>query len=160
MTQEVIADFIEAACVPLDAGRATGTLERANALLAGNPGLGASNIHTAAISGDDATVRRFLALDRANATSRGGPRGWDALTHLCFSKCLRLDRSRCGGFLQAARALFDAGASAKTGFFSQNHQPEPEFESVLYGAAGIAHNADLTRLLLERYAISGKAIIR
>jgi len=75
-------------------------------------------------------------------------------------KYLRLDRSKCGGFLQAARALLDAGASAKTGFFSQNHQPEPEFESVLYGAAGIAHNAHLPRLLLERYAISGKAILR
>jgi hypothetical protein len=70
-----MADFIEAACVPLDSGHATGALERANALLARNPGLGASNIHTAAISGDDATVRRFLALDRANATSEAGRAG-------------------------------------------------------------------------------------
>ena len=32
------------------------------------------------------------------------------------------------------------------------HQPKPEFESALYGAAGVAHNAALTRLLLERGA--------
>src|SRR5206468_178100 len=64
----------------------------------------------------------------------------------------RLDRARSGGFLRAARALLDAGASANTGFYEMNHQPHPEFESVLYGAAGVAHHADLTRLLLERGA--------
>src|SRR2546425_23992 len=31
-----------------------------------------------------------------------------------------------------------------------NHQPNPEWESALYGAAGVAHHAELTRLLLER----------
>jgi ankyrin repeat protein len=30
--------------------------------------------------------------------------------------------------------------------------PEPEFESALYGAAGVAHHADLTRLLLDHGA--------
>jgi ankyrin repeat protein len=48
--------------------------------------------------------------------------------------------------------LLDAGASANTGFFSNEHQPKPEFESALYGAAGVAHDADLTRLLLEHGA--------
>src|SRR5438105_8154308 len=147
-----LAAFIEAACVPLDSGHVTGVLERAEAILAAHPEVASSNIHTAAILGDDAAVRRFLAVDPANATSKGGPRGWDALTHLCFSRYLRLDRARSDGFVRAAKALLDAGASANTGFYERSHQPHPEWESALYGAAGVAHNAELTRLLLERGA--------
>jgi ankyrin repeat protein len=74
------------------------------------------------------------------------------LTHLCFSKYLRLDRSRSDGFVRAATALLDAGASANSGFFDDGHQPKPEWESVLYGAAGVAHHPEMTRLLLERGA--------
>src|SRR6266480_4777210 len=93
-----------------------GTLERASAILAEHPEIASSDIHSAAILGDDAAVRRFLELDPGNATVKGGPRGWDALTHLCFSKYLRLDRARSAGFVRAARALLDAGASANTGW--------------------------------------------
>jgi ankyrin repeat protein len=121
-------------------------------MLAAHPEIAGSDIHTAAILGDDAAVRRFLDLDGANATAKGGPRGWDALTHLCFSKYLRLDGARSDSFVRAATALLDAGASANTGFYDESHQPKPEWESVLYGAAGVAHHAELTRLLLERGA--------
>ena len=63
-----------------------------------------------------------------------------------------LDHAKSQGFVRAATALLDAGTDANTGFYEKNHQPEPEFESVLYGAAGIAHHAELTRLLLSRGA--------
>jgi len=129
-----------------------GSLDRAEAILAAHPEIASSDIHTAAILGDDSGVRRFLALDPGNATAKGGPHGWDALTHLCFSKYLRLHRARTDGFVRAAKALLDAGASAKTGFFDESHQPHPAFESALYGAAGVAHHAEMTRLLLERGA--------
>jgi ankyrin repeat protein len=144
--------FIQAACVPLDRAHVSGTLDEANAILAAHPSVAASSVHTAAILGDDDAVRHFLALDPENATGKGGPRGWDALTHLCFSRYLRLDAARSDGFVRAARALLDAGASANTGWYETHHQPEPMWESVLYGAAGIAHHAELTRLLLERGA--------
>ena len=147
-----LADFIVAACVPREGGHGSGTLERPEAVLAAHPEIATSSIYTAAILGDDGSVRRFLSLDPANATGKGGPHGWDALTHLCFSKYLRLDRARSDGFVRAAKALLDAGASANTGFYETNHQPEPEFESAIYGAAGVAHHAELTRLLLERGA--------
>ena len=129
-----------------------GSLDRAEAILTAHPEVASSDIHTAALLGDDVAVRRFIVLDPANVTAKGGPRGWDALTHLCFSKYLRLDRARTDGFVRAATALLDAGASANTGFWEMNHQPEPEWESVLYGAAGVAHHPEMTRLLLERSA--------
>jgi hypothetical protein len=129
-----------------------GTLERAEAILVAHPDVASSDIHTAAILGDDAGVHRFLERDPANATTKSGPFDWDALTHLCFSRYLRLAPARSTRFVRAATALLDAGASANTGFWEKDHQPRPEWESVLYGAAGVAHHAELTRLLLERGA--------
>src|SRR5438477_7144607 len=151
-TDGPVPAFIQAACVPLDAGHASGTLDQAESIRAAHPDVASIGIYTAAILGDDAAVRRFLEIDPQSATVNGGPRGWDALTYLCFSRYLRLDRARPDGFVRTAKALLDAGASANTGFFSNEHQPNPEFESALYGAAGVAHHAELTGLLLERGA--------
>jgi len=147
-----VAAFIEAASVPRDSWHASGTLELAEAILAAYPQVAKSDIHTAAILGDDAGVRRFLARDPRNATAKGGPYRWDALTHLCFSRYLKLDPARSDGFVRAARALLDAGASANTGWMEEEHDPRPAWESAIYGAAGLAHHADLTRLLLDRGA--------
>lgn len=147
-----VARFIEAACVPRDSMHSSGTLERAEAILAAHPKVASSNIYTAAILGDVVGVRRFLALDVENAIARAGPYGWDALTHLCFSRYLRLDRARSKGFLAAAKALLDAGASANTGWMELQHEPRPTWESAIYGAAGLAQHPEVTRLLLERGA--------
>jgi ankyrin repeat protein len=144
--------FLEAACVPLDQGHGSGTLDEAQAILMAHPELAGCNIHTAAVLGDDAAVRGFLEADPASATAKGGPRGWDALTHLCFSRYLRLEPARSEGFVRAAAVLLDAGANPNSGWYEVHHQPEPTWESVLYGAAGVAHHAGLTRLLLERGA--------
>lgn len=152
MSTDRASAFIHAACVPLDRGHASGTLEEADAILAAHPAVAAASIHTAAVLGDEDAVRRFLARDPAQATAKGGPRGWDALTHLCFSRYLRLDAARSDGFVRAARALLDAGADPNTGWYAMDHQPQPEWEPVLYGAAGVAHHAEVTRLLLERGA--------
>jgi ankyrin repeat protein len=147
-----LADFIKAACVPRDAWHSTGTLERAEAIRALHPEVASADIYAAAILGEDTAVRRFIDADAASATAKGGPYGWDALTHLCFSRYLRLDRARTDGFVRAAEALLDAGASPNTGFYEAEHQPKPEFESVMYGAAGVAHHPEMTRLLLDRGA--------
>jgi hypothetical protein len=149
---EAPAAFIRAACVPVDgSSHASGTLDEAQAILAAHPEVSTSSIHVAAILADDPGVRQFLALDPGAATAPGGPYGWDPLTHLCFSRYLRLAPTRSEGFLRAATALLDAGASANTGFHSIDHDP-PEFESAVYGAAGVAHHPELTRLLLARGA--------
>jgi ankyrin repeat protein len=143
--EELRAKFIKAAVWH-------GTLDEAQAILSAHPAIAGDDIYTAALVGDDARVCDFIARDPASVTAKGAPLEWDALTHLCFSKYLRLDRSRSDGFVSAARALLDAGADANTGFFDATHQPKPEWESALYGAAGVAHHAGLTRLLIEHGA--------
>ncbi|MBI3111628.1 MAG: ankyrin repeat domain-containing protein [Ignavibacteriales bacterium] len=127
-----------------------GTLERAEAILAAHPELAGSDIHTAAILGDDAGVRRFLTLDATNATRTSSPYGGDALVYLCLSKYLRLDLLRSDAFLRAATSLLDAGANPNSGFWTTGDFPE--FETALYGAAGVAHHAAMARLLLEHGA--------
>src|SRR6059036_3749501 len=129
-----------------------GTLERAAAILAAHPEVASSDIHSAAVLGDDAAVRRFLERDPGNATMKGGPRGWDALTHLCFSRYLRLDPARSDGFVRAATALLDAGADPNTGWDEPNYPPYLMRETAIYGAAAVARHAGLTRLLLDRGA--------
>ena len=144
--------FLRAASVPRDAGHASGTLEDAEAFLATYPEVATSDIYTAATLGDAGSVKGFLAADARNATAKGGPYGWDALTHLCFSRYLRLDRSRSDGFVKAAKALLDAGADANTGWMEDEHEPRGTWESAIYGAAGLARHPELTHLLLEHGA--------
>jgi ankyrin repeat protein len=148
-----VSAFIEAASAPREAHNA-GTVEEAEMILARYPHAGAASIHAAAILGNEAAVRDFLSRDPASATEKGGPRGWDALTHLCFSRYLRIERSRSEAFVGAARALLDAGASANTGWIEtiEHPSPHPMRESAIYGAAGVAQHAGVTRLLIERGA--------
>ncbi|MBA3342553.1 MAG: ankyrin repeat domain-containing protein [Gemmatimonadaceae bacterium] len=145
--ENLLAAFIRAACVPRDASHGSGTLAAANAILAAHPQIGRDDIHAAAILGSHEAVGRLLGADAGGATRRGGPYDWDALTHLCFSRYLRIDRTRSEDFVLAARSLLEHGANASTGFHWNG-----EFESAIYGAAGIAHDAELTRLLLEHGA--------
>ncbi len=138
-----IAAFIEAAIWH-------GTLEAAEAILAAHPEIARNSIHVAAILGDDAAVRRFIAADPRNVTKKEAPYDGDALVYLCLSKYLRLDKTRSEAFLRAATALLDAGADPDTGFTAKDEYGD--FETALYGAAGVAQHAELTRLLLARGA--------
>ncbi|HEX3092707.1 MAG TPA: ankyrin repeat domain-containing protein, partial [Candidatus Angelobacter sp.] len=138
-----VAAFIEAAIWH-------GTLDAAEAILAAHPEIARTSIHVAAVLGDDAAVRRFIAADPQNVTKKEPPYDGDALVYLCLSKYLRLDKTRSETFMRAATALLDAGADPNTGFTAKDEYGD--FETALYGAAGVAHHAELTRLLLERGA--------
>jgi len=127
-----------------------GPLDEAEALLSRHAELRSGDIHTAAILGDDRALRRFLTGDPGSATAKSPPYGGDALNYLGLSKYLRLDPARTPGFLRAATALLDAGADPNTGFWTTGQFPERE--TALYGAAGVAHHAELTQLLVERGA--------
>jgi ankyrin repeat protein len=127
-----------------------GPLEPAQAILAAHPEIAKENIYVAAILGDEVAVRRLLVEDPQNAFKKAPPYDGDALVCLCLSKYLRLDPARSDGFLRTATALLDTGADPNTGFWSEGEHRE--WETALYGAAGFAHHAELTRLLLERGA--------
>jgi ankyrin repeat protein len=149
-----VAAFIEVACIPRHSGHTSGDLDHAEIILSRYPQVATANIYTAAILADESTVRSILLRDPKSATAKGGPHGWDALTHLCFSRYLRLDPARSASFVHTAQALLEAGASANTGWYEMidHPNPRPVLESAIYGAAAIARHADLTRLLLARGA--------
>ena len=147
-----VAAFFEAAGPPR-AGHSSGTLERAEVIRARHPEIARSSIYAAAMIADETAVHDFLAHDSALATVKGGPFGWDALTYLCFSRYLRLDVSRSDAFVRTARLLLDAGANVNTGWYETIDTPPRQIiESTIYGAAGVAQHAGVTRLLLERGA--------
>jgi ankyrin repeat protein len=147
--------FLRAALVPRDGtAHSSGTLDEANAILARYPQVAGANIFTAAALGDEAAVRGFLTQDGSPVKAKGGPYGWDALCHLCFSRYLRLDTARSDGFIRTAKVLLDEGSDPNAGWYEKPWRAaDPEvWESALYGAAGSAHHPGVTQLLLDRGA--------
>src|SRR5262249_60099216 len=67
--------------------------------------------------------------------ARGGPRGWPPLAYVCHS---------CFAPADLARDLLARGADPN-GFFVNEYGRM----SALYGAAGVVHDPELTRVLLE-----------
>jgi ankyrin repeat protein len=124
-----------------------GPLDKANHLLSAHPELSGSDIHVAAVLGDEVAVRGFLASDPSVVRHTSPPFEGDPLTYLGLSRYLRLDKTRSDAFVRTATALLDAGADPNAGFWSNG-----ERETVLYGAAGVAHHGALTRVLIERGA--------
>src|SRR5688572_21435995 len=92
----------------LEAALWHGSLERASKILSDHPELASSDVHTAAVVGDDEAVRRFIAADPGSVNAKSPPYDGDALNYPGLSKYLRLDKSRSDGFLRAATALLDA----------------------------------------------------
>jgi ankyrin repeat protein len=144
--------LLVASAVPVSASHRSGTLDEARALLQADPLLAEQSIYTAAVLGNAPAVRQWIERDPALATARGGPYDWDALTWCCFSRWLRDEPARAEDFVAVARTLIDAGAPVNTGFMDVAHGPTPQFESALYGAAGVAFCAPLTALLLAHGA--------
>jgi ankyrin repeat protein len=102
-----------------------GRLSRAEAALAAEPELA-----------DDPWAR--LVLGRGwdgDAKGPGGPLGWAPLLYACHS---------CFPTTALARELLDRGADPNAFFVNEYGQM-----SALYGAAGIRHDPELTRALLE-----------
>jgi ankyrin repeat protein len=125
-----------------------GKLDKAAALLAQHPELATSDIHTTAILGDERRVRQFISAHPASVHTKDGPYNAEPLVYLCLSKYFRLEPSRTDAFLRTATALLDGGADPNAGFMRNG-----EWETALYGAAGVAHHAAMTRLLLDRGAV-------
>jgi ankyrin repeat protein len=124
-----------------------GRNQEAVRLLAGDQRLVDVDIRTASVLGDAARVREFITRSPESATTPDRDRGWAPLLYVCHSRWHHIDPDRAAGMLAVARLLLDAGADPDT------HNGVPRrYRSALYGAAGIANNAEITELLLSRGA--------
>jgi ankyrin repeat protein len=143
------AAFLDAAVPRSNEDHRGGNTERAEAMLGADPSLGRSNLYTACALGDADTVAKMLRKDPSLATTPGGPRDWRPLSYLCFSRFLRLRKRPVSGFVRTARLLLDHGADVNTYFLEDPSNPASTKETALYGAAGVAHEPELTKLLLD-----------
>ena len=150
LSEDVVNKFIEAACVDLHGWHGGGTLEQADAILTKHPGVAKENIYCAAVLGNENAMREWLARDNTLASAKGGLHGWDALTYLCFSRYLRIDKDRSESFALCARMLLESGAGANTGWMNEFDEPSKPFvETAIYGAAAIAQSAAVAEVLLD-----------
>jgi ankyrin repeat protein len=117
----------------------------ARALLAADPALARHDLACACVAGEADEVAHRLAARPAAAAEPTGPYGWQPILYACFSRLLRGDRERAPGIREVVRRLLAAGADPNAWFIHDGEW----LQVALYGAAGIAGDPDLTRMLLE-----------
>jgi hypothetical protein len=115
------------------------------ALLAAEPALSRHDLACACVAGDAAEVTRRMECDPASAGALTGPLRHAPISYACFSRVARVDPDRADGVRAAVRVLLEAGADPDTRFTNDDGW----VQSTLYGAAGIAGDAELTALLID-----------
>src|SRR4051794_32344843 len=124
-----------------------GRADVAERLLEADPALARAGLDVAVVVGDAEAVAVALAADpRLVSREIPGP-GRRPLSCACHSAFLSPAHPRAAGVRRVVELLLDAGADPNETF-------ENEYGAmpVLYGAAGIAHDPETTRLLLDRGA--------
>jgi ankyrin repeat protein len=138
-TSERAADLVRAAC--------ESDMRRASILLELEPALERFDFYAACVCGAADHVAGMLAHDPSLARRRGGPQDREPILYACFSRFLRSDAGRAAGIVRVVRLLLDHGADANA-HETATEGGETWIQTALYGAAGIANNAELTRMLL------------
>lgn len=144
---EAVHLFIEAATPP--AMHRSGDLDQARQVLERFPDVAGANIYTASVLGEVQKVASFLDEDSSLVTRPGGPREWDPLLYVAFSRFLRLDPDRRPGLHATARLLLDRGADPDTHWLDAEEAQFGRRETAVYGAAGVANDPVLTKMLLD-----------
>jgi ankyrin repeat protein len=138
----------------LDASERAGTLiasvtsadlRRAQALLDADPALARHDLACACATGEVDEVARRLAARPTSVSEPTGPNGWPPILYACYSRLLRGDPERAPGIREVVRRLLAAGADPNASFIHDGAW----LQVALYGAAGIAGDPELTRMLLE-----------
>ncbi len=142
--ETVVFAFLNTACPAVNVNHRSGDLETAAKILQEHPEVANANIYTAAVLGNAELVKSFLAQSPELANQKGGPRNWEPLFYLCFSRFLRFKPERTPEFVRTAKTLLSNGADPNAFFMAGE-----EKETALYGAAGVANNAELVKVLLE-----------
>jgi ankyrin repeat protein len=119
----------------------------AERLLAHDPGLAEAGLDAALVLGEARVVAAALDRDPGLvARDLPGP-GRKPLSCACHSVFLRPSSPRAPGVRRVVELLLDRGADV-----NEVHHNEYGAMSVLYGAAGVAHDPETTRVLLDRGA--------
>ncbi|MGH2852550.1 MAG: ankyrin repeat domain-containing protein, partial [Solirubrobacteraceae bacterium] len=119
-------------------------VRRARALLDAHPELARHDLACACVSGETEMVARRLASTSELVRTKVPPFGWEPLLYACFSRLLRAEPSRAEGIREVAGLLLAAGADPNAWFDHDGWKQVP-----LYGAAGIANDVALTRMLVD-----------
>jgi ankyrin repeat protein len=146
--------YVEAECGDRDARRARlvtaalgGRADLVERLLAHDPGLVDAGLDVALVLGDAQRVAVALDRDPGLAGRELPGVGRKPLSCACHSVFLRPTSPRAPGVRRVVELLLDRGANV-----NEVHHNEYGAMSVLYGAAGVAHDPTTTRLLLARGA--------
>ncbi|HUB04522.1 MAG TPA: hypothetical protein VMA76_05610 [Solirubrobacteraceae bacterium] len=119
-------------------------LRRARALLDADPALARHDLACACVTGEVGEVTRRLGARPAAVSEPTGPNGWQPILYACFSRLLRGDPERAPGIREVVRRLLADGADPNASYIKGDW-----LQVALYGAAGIAGDPELTRMLLE-----------
>jgi ankyrin repeat protein len=129
----------------LIASATSADLRRARALLDADPALARHDLACACATGEVDEVSRRLTVRPVAVSEPTGPNGWQPILYACFSRLLRGDPERAPGIREVVRCLLAAGADPDASFIHDGEW----LQVALYGAAGIAGDPELTRMLLE-----------
>ena len=119
----------------------------AEPLLADDSGLAGAGLDVALVLGDAPAVAAALERDPELVARDLPGLGRKPLSCACHSVFLRPSSPRAPGVRQVVELLLDGGADV-----DEVHHNEYGAMSVLYGAAGVAHDPETTLLLLDRGA--------
>lgn len=123
-------------------------MRQARTLLAAEPELARASFPAALVCGETDVVERALTEDTSRARQSTGPNGWEPLVYVCFSRFLRADARRADGIVRSAKLLLAHGADPNAHYF-EGEGEHRHLQACLYGAAGIANDARLTRALID-----------
>lgn len=113
----------------------------AHEMLAAHPEIAGASLYGALVTGDAAAVEKALRENPSVVTLQGGPRGWQPLLYVCFS------RMKAAGLVETARVLLRHGANPNASYIAREYPDSPL--SCLYGATGLNNNPELGLALLE-----------